>query len=194
MNPYLSVSIAMCVIVLLALAGTAYMAVFFNRRAKADLEAALVPLSEVIGGETNVEEAFVNGRFSGHIAEGRVAQLAGGMGRVFHTSVIDGAGGGKWTWTVSRSKESGGPDTFDYEGPVGDVRTRLLPAVQVVAAEPSLAGGWLRVEYDPGPGHVRLTKSMRTRRDLPTADAFRRYLERLVTVADENRAVQHPAD
>lgn len=194
MNPYLSVSIAMCVIVLLALVGTAYMAVFFNRRAKADLLAALTPLSEVIDGETNVEEAVVKGRFSGHIAEGRVAQLAGGMGRVFHTAVIDGAGGSTWMWTVSRSKEPEGPDRFDYEGPESDLKELLLPAVQVAAAEPSLAGGWFRVEYDPGPGHVRLTKSMRTRRDLPDAQAFRRYLERLVAIADENRAVQQPTD
>ena len=64
MNPYLSVSIAMCVIVLLALVGTAYMAVFFNRRAKSDLEAALQPLGEVIGGEANVEEAIVSGRYA----------------------------------------------------------------------------------------------------------------------------------
>jgi hypothetical protein len=184
----------MCVIVLLALVGTAYMAVFFNRRAKSDLQAALQPLSEVIEGETNLEEAVVNGRYAGHLAEGRVAQLSGGMGRVFHTSVIDGAGGGKWTWTVSRSKEPGGSDTHDFEGPEGELKPRLLPLVEVVASEPSLAGGWFRVEYDPGPGHVRLTKSMRTRRDLPDAMAFRNYLERLVTIADENRAVQHPMD
>jgi hypothetical protein len=189
-NPYLSVSIAMCVIVVLALIGTAYMAVFFNRRAKSDLQAALQPLSEVIGGEVRVEEAVVNGRYEGHLAEGRVAQVAGGMGRVFHTSVIDGAGGGKWTWTVSRSKEPGGPDTHDYEGPEGELKPRLMPLVEGVAAERSLAGGWFRVEYDPGPGHVRLTKSMRTRRDLPDADAFRNYLERLVAIADENRTVQ----
>jgi hypothetical protein len=193
-NPYLAFAIAMCVIVLLALAGTAYMAVFFNRRAKADLEAALRPLGEVIDGDVNVEEAFVKGRYAGHLTEGRVAQLAGGMGRVFHTSVIDGAGGSKWEWTVSRSKEPGGPDSHDFEGPEGELKGGLLPLVQAVAGERSLAGGWFRVEYDPGPGHVRLTRSMRTRRDLPDATAFRNYLDRLVAIADENRAVQHPAD
>lgn len=181
----------MCVIVLLALVGTAYMAVFFNRRAKADLQAALQPLSEVIEGEADVEEAVVKGRYAGHLAEGRVAQLSGGMGRVFHTLVIDGAGGSKWTLTVSRSKEPGGPDTFDFDGAEGDLKTAVLPPVQAMAdSEPSLAGGWFRIEYDPEPGHVRLTKSMRTRRDLPDANAFRNYLERLVVVADQNRAVQ----
>ncbi len=194
MNPYLSVSIAMCVIVLLALTGTAYMAVFFNRRAKADLEAALRPLSELIEGEANVEEAFVKGKYSGHLAEGRVAQLSGGMGRVFQSSVIDGAGGARWVWTVSRSKESGGADTHDFEGPAGKLEARLLPLIQDVGSEQSLAGGWFRVEYDPGPGHIRLTRSMRTRRDLPDTEAFRGYLDRLVAIADENRTVQRAAD
>jgi hypothetical protein len=190
-NPYVSVSIAMCVIVILALVATSYMAVFFNRRAKADLDAALRPMAEVVDGTANVEEAVVDGRVAGHLAEGRVAQLAGGMGRVFHASVIDGAGGGKWIWTVSRAKESGEPDAFDFEGPQGDLKTRLLPAVESLASERSLAGAWLKVEYDPGAGYVRLTRPMRTRRDLPDAEAFRAYLERLVTIADENRAVQH---
>jgi hypothetical protein len=193
-NPYLSFSIAMCVIVLIALAGTAYMAVFFNRRAKSDLAAALQPLTEVVAGEADVEEALVKGRFSGHLAEGRVAQLPGGMGRVFQSSVIDGAGGSKWTWTVSRSKDGSQPDAFDFDGPAGDLKTRLLPSVQTLAREPSLAGGWFRVEYDPAPGHIRLTRPMRVRRDLPNAEAFRVYLDSLVEIADLNRAVQQPLD
>lgn len=193
MNPYVSVSIAMCVIVLLSLAATAYMAVFFNRRAKADLEAALLPMQEVVDGSANVDEAVVDGRFAGHLAEGRIAQLAGGMGRVFHASVIDGAGGERWLWTVSRAKQHGGSDTFDYEGPPGELRTRLLPAVASLAAERSLAGSWLKVEYDPAPGHVRLTRPMRTRRDLPAGASFRSYLEGLVAIADVNRAVQNPS-
>jgi hypothetical protein len=191
-NPYISVSIAMCVIVLLALAGTAYMAVFFNRRAKADLATALRPMAEVVNGSPNVEDAVVSGRFAGHLAEGRIAQLAGGMGRVFHTSVIDGAGGDKWTWTVSRSKEPGESDTLDFEGAAAELREKLRPAIESLARERTLAGAWLKVEYDPGPGYVRLTRPMRTRRDLPDAVAFRVYLERLVAIADENRAVQHP--
>lgn len=192
MNPYVSVSLAMCVIVILALTATAYMAVFFNRRAKADLEAALVPLATAIDGAANVEDAVVNGRVAGHLAEGRVAQLAGGMGRVFHASVIDGAGGARWIWTVSRAKEPGDLDSYDFEGPPGELKGRLLPAVESLARERSVAGAWLKVEYDPAPGHVRLTRPMRTRRDLPDAEAFRTYLERLVAIADENRAVPHP--
>jgi hypothetical protein len=190
-NPYVSVSIAMCLIVAIALAATAYMAVYFNRRAKADLAAALQPLADVVDGAMDVDEALVKGRYSGHIAEGRVGQLAGGMGRVFHTSVIDGAGGGKWTWTVSRGKEPGEEDRFAYEGPDGELRDRLFPLIQSVSSERTLTPLWLRVEYDPAPGHIRLTKPMRTRRDIPSPATFRTHLDHLVAIADANRDVQH---
>jgi hypothetical protein len=190
-NPYVSATIAMCVIVAIALAATAYMAVYFNRRAKADLAAALEPLRQVVAGEAMLDDAVVTGRFTGHIAEGKVAQLPGGMGRVFHSLVIDGAGGEKWSWTVSRSKQSGGPDDFAFEGPPGQLPNLLRPLIQRLAADRTLAGAWMRVEYDPGPGYVRLTKPMRTRRDLPGEGAFRRYLEELVAIADANRAVQY---
>ena len=55
MNPYLSFSIAMCGVVVIALAGTAYLAAYFNRRSKNDMEAALTPLAQVIDGEMDVE-------------------------------------------------------------------------------------------------------------------------------------------
>lgn len=197
MNPYLSVSIAMCVVVLLALVGTAYMAVFFNRRAKADLTVALEPLAQVIEGDANVEDAFVSGKYLGHLAEGRVAQLPGGMGRVFNSLVIDGAGGGKWTWTISRAKEPGETDTLDFDGPdglEGTLAKRLRPGIAILAAEESLSGGWFKVEYDPSPGHVRLTRPMKTRRDIPDASMFQSYLAHLVALADSNRAVQYRAE
>jgi hypothetical protein len=187
----------MCVVVLLALIGTAYMAVFFNRRAKADLTMALQPLAEVVDGEANVEEAFVSGRFLGHLAEGRVAQLPGGMGRVFHSLVIDGAGGSKWLWTISRAKEPAESDDLDFDGPdgpEGTLASQLRPAVTELANLASLAGSWFRVEYDPSPGHIRLTRPMKTRRDIPDAGMFRTYLEHLVAIADTNRAVQYRPD
>jgi hypothetical protein len=191
-NPYVSASLAMCVIVIIALAATAYMAVFFNRRAKADLAAALLPMREVVAGSANVEEASVDGRYAGHLAEGRVAQLAGGMGRVFYASIIDGAGGERWVWTVSRARQAGEADTFDYEGPHDELQTKLLPAVASLARESSLVGSWLKVEYDPAPGYIRLTRPMRTRRDMPLETSFRSYLESLVSIAATNRAVQNP--
>jgi hypothetical protein len=84
MSPYVTFALAMCAIVFLALAGTAYMAVYFNRRAKADLQAALAPLADVIAGEIDLDEASVTGRYRGQIAQGLVATLPGGMGRVPH--------------------------------------------------------------------------------------------------------------
>ena len=50
MNPYLATAIAMCAIVLISLAGTAYLAAMFNRRAKADMRARLDPLAAAIDG------------------------------------------------------------------------------------------------------------------------------------------------
>ena len=76
MNPYLSTAIAMCVIVLLSLAGTAYLAAALNRRAKNDLQARLEPLAAVIDGEVDLEEGCVEGRFQGQIAVARVANAA----------------------------------------------------------------------------------------------------------------------
>lgn len=192
MNPYVSFALAMCIIIFLALAGTAYMAVYFNRRAKADLAAALAPLAEIVEGTADVEEARVTGRYRGHIAEGRVRQTPGGMGRVFQALVIDGAGGSKWTWTMTRSKNPSGQDTATFEGASPALQDRVAGLLRELAAHPSLAQTWLKVEYDPAPGHILLTKPMRTRRDLPSAASFQAYLEALVGIADANRAVQHP--
>jgi hypothetical protein len=190
-NPYVAFGLVMCGITILALIGTAYMAVFFNRRAKADLEEAFGPLSQVIHGTADVEEAVVSGKYGGHIAEGRIAVLPGGMGRVFHVSVVDGAGGVPWTWTVSRSKEPGGPDSFDLEGGNEELRTALLPAIQKMAVDRTLVEAWFKVDYQPESGLVRLARPMKTRRDLPTAESFTGYLDDLVVVAASNRAVQY---
>ena len=73
MNPYVSATLAMCVIVILSLIATAYMAMYFNKRAKADLQQEMNPLADVIDGELNLEDAVVEGKFRGHIAEGRMA-------------------------------------------------------------------------------------------------------------------------
>jgi len=87
-NPYLATAIAMCVIVLLSLAGTAYLAAVFNRRAKSDMQARLDPLAAAIDGVVDVEEARVEGRFHGQIAIGRVANAPGGFGRLFHVELV----------------------------------------------------------------------------------------------------------
>lgn len=193
MNPYLSFGIAMCGVVLIALAGTAYMAVYFNRRAKKDLAAALQPLADAIGGEADLEEAVVSGRFDGHLAEGKIVVLPGGMGRVFSIGLVDGAGGSPWTWTLSRSREPGVPPTGAFEPHPGEIATAIEPALQPLVEDPSLANGWFRVAYDPGAGQVVLTRPMKTRRDLPDGEMFQHFLDELKRIADQNRAIQGPA-
>src|SRR6187200_1894183 len=106
----------MCAIVALALFSTAYMAVVFNRRAKADLLAALTPLRECIDGEIDLAEATVTGKYQGHIASGRVANASDGPGRVFLTSIIDGAGGVAWKFTGRRPKDPGAAIEMSFTG------------------------------------------------------------------------------
>lgn len=192
MNPYLSFSIAMCAVVLIALAGTAYLAAYFNRRSKADMEAALQPLADVIDGEMEVEDGQIKGRYQGQLAEGRVATMPGGMSRVFLTTLVEPAGGRPWSWTLTRSKEPGGPDESRFAEEIIGVTDRLEPVLVPLKDDPDLAGIWFRVEYDPLSGILKMTRPMRVRRDIPGADAFQRFLEALVAAANENRSVQGP--
>ena len=182
----------MCVILILALAGTSYLAVYFNRKAKEDLEAALTPLAEVIEGEIDLDEATISGRYNSHLTSAKVATLPGGMGRVFLISLIDGAGGDPWQWTLTRSKEAGVPPTgsFDVE-PMG-LSEVAGSELQTMIDDPSLAEAWFRLAYDPAAGHVQLTRPMRNRRDIPSVETFRRLLDSLYGIAGSNRAVQRP--
>jgi hypothetical protein len=192
MNPYLSFSIAMCAVVIVALAGTAYLAAYFNRRSKSDMEAALTPLAEVIDGTIEVEDGEVSGRYQGQLAEGKVATMPGGMSRVFLTSIVEGAGGQAWEWTLTRSKEPGGPDEARFKTEVPGVTERIEPILTPLKDEPDLAGIWFRVEYDPVGGMLKMTRPMRVRRDIPGAPAFRQFLDVLIRAAAENRAAQGP--
>src|SRR5690242_17518785 len=113
----------MCVIVGLSLAGTAYLAVVFNRRAKRDLTAALAPLAEVVSGESHVEDAFVKGRYAGHIAEGRMANASEGVGRVFRTEIVDPAGGTAWRLTSTPPRQPGEPPDRVFDGDDADLQS-----------------------------------------------------------------------
>jgi hypothetical protein len=92
-NPYLATAIAMCVISIIAIILTAYLATHMNRKAKADLAERLQPLADLLDGELLAEEVTVRGRWQDHIAEGRMANALDGPGRVFFTRIIDSAGG-----------------------------------------------------------------------------------------------------
>jgi hypothetical protein len=190
-NPYLATAIAMCVIVLLSLAGTAYLAATFNRRAKSDLQARLEPLAAAIDGTTDVEEARVEGRFRGQIAIGRVANAPGGFGRLFHVELVDSAGGLPWEWSSLPDKKGPGL-TRTFEGDLG-VKERLLAGIDfedaatVVPDNRAQRFGFL---YDPAAGMIRLTREMRTRLDIPDAETFIRQLETLQRIGEGNRHAQ----
>jgi hypothetical protein len=196
-NPYLATAIAMCVIVLLSLAGTAYLAAVFNRRAKSDLLARLEPLAAAIDGAADVDEARVAGRFNGQIAIGRVANAPGGFGRLFHVELVDSAGGVPWEWSSLPDKKGPGI-TRAFEGDPA-LRERLLAladidfeeAATVVPDDRAQRFGFL---YDPAAGMIRLTREMRTRLDIPDAGTFTRQLEMLQRLGEANRRAQSPAN
>ena len=193
MNPYLATAIAMCVIVLLSLAGTAYLAAAFNRRAKSDLLSRLEPLAAAIDGEADVEEARIEGRYRGQIAIGRVANAPGGFGRLFHVELVDSAGGVPWEWSSLPDKK--GPGLIRaFEGDP-EVKERLLSSIDfeeaatVVLDDRAQRFGFL---YDPAAGMVRLTREMRTRLDIPDAETFTRQLETMQRIGEANRRAQSP--
>jgi len=190
-NPYLATGIAMCVIVLLSLAGTAYLAAVFNRRAKSDLQTRLEPLAAAVDGVADVEEARVEGRFEGQIAIGRVANAPGGFGRLFHVELVDAAGGVPWEWSSLPDKKGPGL-TRTFEGD-REVKERLLSGIDfeeaatVVPDDRTQRFGFL---YDPAAGMMRLTREMRTRLDIPDAEMFIRQLETLQRIGEANRHAQ----
>jgi hypothetical protein len=192
-NPYVSFGIAMCLVVGIALFFTAYLAVVFNRRAKRDLEATLTPLAELLGGGVDLEEATAAGRFGGHIATGRAANAPDGPGKVFYAALIDAAGGAAWTYTIRRPKDAAAPIETKFEGPTGPLGERLHALADGKLRPLMTVPGWLRLEYDPAPGHVRLARPMVTRRDIPAPGAFMRQLELVREIADANRAIQQGA-
>ncbi len=192
MNPYLSFSIAMCAVVIVALAGTAYLAAYFNKRSKKDMEAALQPLADVIDGEMVVEDGHISGRYEGQLAEGKVATMPGGMSRIFLTSIVEGAGGEPWEWTLTRSKEPGGPDESRFASDLPGVTDRIEPILISLKDDPDLDGIWFRIDYDPKSGILKMTRPMRVRRDIPGAAAYQRFLDVLIAAAAENRAAQGP--
>lgn len=102
MNPYVATGLAMCLVILIALIGTGYLAVYFTRRAKADVERLITPLAEMINGEANVDDAEVTGRWKDTMVIGRMANAAAGTVTMWQTDLIDSAGGEAWNFVYSR--------------------------------------------------------------------------------------------
>jgi hypothetical protein len=194
-NVYVQFALAMCAITIIAFAGTAYLAVTFNRRGKTDLAAALAPLADLVDGEADVEEAEVRGRYSGHLVFGRMANASEGPGRVFRADLIDPAGGVAWRLTSDPQKRSSGTPRERLETEDSRLMARLDPDWATLAAgavEPRTDR--YRIEYDPEAGRLRFIRPMRTRRDIPSPEEFKAQLELLVTLGPINRAAQGAPD
>ena len=192
LDPYLAFGLAMCAIVLLSLAGTAYLAAMFNRRAKADLRDRLVPLAQMIDGEADLEEAAVSGRYRGQIAYARVVSAQGGMGRLFNVEIVDSAGGAPWEWSSLPEKNQPTPiRTFEGD-PALEQRLSVdwTDLAQVVPDDTKQRFGFL---YDPEAGMVRLSRAMHGRNDIPDPATFTRQLDALLALGDANRAAQAAA-
>lgn len=194
MNPYVLTGLVMCLVVLVALAGTAYLAVFFNRRSKADLQQALEPLATLLNGSVNLEGAEVSGRLDGYPALARMANASEGPGRVFQVELLDAAGGVAWVYTSNQHASSGRPPTVDFSGP-GD----LEPLVSKVVSdhidailEPERER--FRVEYLKDLGVLRFVRSIRSRREIPNATSLETQLEMLRSMAVVNRSFMETQD
>ncbi len=190
-NPYLSAGLAMCAVIFVSLALTAYLAVYFNRRAKSDLQAALHPLAERVDGTVDLDNAQVTGRYQRKLVIGRMAHADGGPVRVFQIDVIDSAGGIGWVFVSLAPKKDGTGRTsnFESEKPELGFELPLLATPEL----PALLGArdeWFQLEYSPEAGHVRATRPMGTRKDLPDAEAFAAQLDWLSRLGDQNRALQ----
>lgn len=186
MNPYVAVTLVMCGVIFVALAATAYMAVYFTRKAKADLQQALTPLATVLDGTANVEEAQVEGRYAGKLAFGRMAHAEGGPVRVFQVELIDAAGGEKWLYVAYPAK---GTTEFRPDGSLMYDALEELHRGDLAAAL-AVGSDWFQLDYSPEGGYVRLSMPMSTRKDIPSGDDFRRQLAVLDKLSDENRTLQ----
>lgn len=181
----------MCAVIFIALAMTAYMAVYFNRRAKADLQAALEPLAERIDGTVDSENAQVSGRYNRKLVVGRMTHAEGGPVRVFQIDIIDSAGGTAWVLVSLAPKKDGTARTHDFDSEnTGLLRDLPLLETPHLAALLGATNEWYQLEYSPEGGHVRMTRPMGTRKDLPDANTFAAQLDWLNRLADQNREVQ----
>lgn len=191
MNPYVSAGLAMCAVIFISLALTAYLAVYFNRRAKADLQSALDSLAERIDGSVDVEEAHVTGRHDRKLVIGRMTHADGGPVRVFQVDVIDSAGGTGWVYVSLAPGKDGSGRSYEFESANVELQSGL--SMLETPELPALLGAhneWFQVEYSPTGGYVRATRPMGTRKDLPDGDAFVAVVDWLSRLADQNRAIQ----
>jgi cbb3-type cytochrome oxidase subunit 3 len=195
LNVYVQFAIAMCFVVFIALFATAYLAVMFNRRAKADLDAALRPLAGVIDGTIDLDEAVVSGSYRGHLAFCRVTSGSDGPGRVFQTDIVDAAGGTDWRWTTTGSKTGEAEPNQEVLPSPDDLSIEMKELLRTGASSIfDTRRAWGRVLYDAAGGILRFERPMQTRRDIPVVETFRKQLELLVQLGPLNRDLQGAPD
>lgn len=193
MNPYVLTGLAMCLVILVALVGTGYLAVYFTRRAKADLERLLVPLAESIGGKADVEEAQVEGRWNRTLAQGRMASAAAGTVRLWQSDLIDAAAGTGWNFVYSHPnpKKKNPDEEIEVVTESAAIR-EWLENWTVDELEPIRPHetDWVQVEYSPEAGYIRVARPMHGRNDIPTPEAFAADLHFAERIGTSNRAMQ----
>lgn len=194
MNPYLATGLAMCAVIFLALGGTAYLAVYFTRRAKADVERQIAPLAECLDdGQTDVDEAEVTGKFRGSLVFGRMARAAAGTVTLWQSDLIDSAGGTGWNFVYSRPN----PKKKDPEAEIDIItdssqvrawlQTWTLESLEVL--DP-LASDWVQAEYVPESGTIRIARPIKNRNHIPEPERFMADLEFAQELGKHNRTIQ----
>jgi hypothetical protein len=72
-----------------------------------------------------------------------------------------------------------------------DVRNHLEPLspTRLAPLNPD-ATDWIQLEYRPDAGHVRFSRPMKSRNEIPDAGTFQRALDYLVELGNANRELQ----
>ena len=181
----------MCAIIVIAIIGTSYLAVYFTRRARADLERYMVPLAEMLDGEVDLDEAEVKGSWKGNLVMGRMANAAAGTVRLFQTDMIDAAGGTGWNYVYSRPRKDHPDPEIEFISERPEIQTELV-ALASEELEPLRPNDrdWMQLEYNPEAGHIRLARPLKGRTEIPSPERFKEDLDYLVAICEENRAYQ----
>lgn len=194
MNPYVATGLAMCAVIFIALVGTGYLAVYFTRRAKADVERLITPLAESLDeGVGDAEEAQVTGKYHGTLVFGRMARAAAGTVTLWQTDLIDSAGGVGWNFVYSRPN----PKKVDAEAEIDIITDSAVIrswletwTVESIASLQPLETDWVQVEYTPESGIVRVARPIKGRNQIPPPESFLSDLTFAEDVGQRNRALQ----
>lgn len=197
MNPYVATGLAMCLVILIALVGTAYLAVYFTRRAKADVERMLTPLAELVNGKADVDEASVTGRWKDAMVIGRMANAAAGTVTLWQSDLIDAAGGEAWNFVYSRPNPKKKDPAEEIEIVTESEALRFWLEGWTVSDIDEIRPqetDWVQVEYSPEGGYVRVARPIKGRNQIPSSQEFSKDLDLALRVGQENRTRQEGTD